>query len=400
MISLSNGFKSQYNHKEGSRIIIIRRYLLSVSAYLIFIILTFFTGCSSKVEIFSPYKGIDWDNVIQARAQLHTHTTASDGYFSPHYVVDRYHELGYDILAITDHWLVTYPWQEFSSFEVSSRTYRRQDEGDLVGLSHNDVFVYNNRNPEDLGMLAVKGAEPSHTGPRNHHMVSLFSDVSGEGMDFEETLAANEKAGGLSSFAHPARSRERDNNDVEDYIYFFDNYPHIFGIDIFTRATFREPGRWPYSKELLSGLLMHYGSPGSDNWRPVWMTSTDDLHRIEDIDQGYQVQLLDKLDQENVYKSLKEGAFFWVAKAPDEQAPVIGSVDFNGSRITVSGTGYDHVAWYFNNEKIHNGESFDFLKDGSDDVFYVYFMAYTSDFSIDRQQGALIGSQPFWIERQ
>ncbi len=364
---------------------------------LFIILLIVFSGCSERVEWVSPYKDIDWDKVIRARAQLHTHTTRSDGFLSPHAVVDRYHDLGYDILAITDHWLVTYPWQDFSDFEVSARTYRRQDEGELNGLRHEDVFVYQDRDPGVLGMLAVPGSEPSHTGERNHHMVSLFSNVSGSGMTFEETLTANERAGGLLSFAHPARSTERNNNTTRDYIYYFDNYAGIYGIDIFTRATFREPVRWPVGKKLVNEILMHYGPAGSEGWRPVWMTSTDDLHRVDDIDQAYQVQLVSDLTHEDVYNSLKDGAFFWVAKSPERRSPVIESIDFGRTKIRITGTGYDHVNWYFDNRIIHTGDSFDYFRDGSDEIFYVYFIAYTSDFSIEDGTGSLIGSQPFWV---
>ncbi len=394
---IPSGQKYQIQKSQG---IICSGSSLTAIALVVASSLTFMPGCSREVEWVSPYKGIDWDNVLQAKAQLHTHTTRSDGYFSPNYVVDRYHELGYDILAITDHWLVTYPWQEFSSFSPSSRTYVRRDEGELDALEHGDVFVYADRDPGALGMLAIRGSEPSHTGRRNHHMVSLFAGVSGEGMDFEQTLAANEEAGGLISFAHPARSTERNNNEPDDYIYYFDKYPHVYGIDIFTRATFREPDRWPISKNLISRLLMHYGSPDAPGWRPVWMTATDDLHRLEDIDQAYQVQLVDRLDHENVYNSLKNGAFFWVAKAPGKQAPVISSIDFSGSAITVNGTGYDHVSWYFDNKLVHTGEKFDFFENGSEEMFYVYFLAHTSDFSVERGQGALTGSQPFWIVKK
>lgn len=37
------------------------------------------------------------------RGNLHTHTTLSDGVLHPLRVVERYRELGYDFLAITDH---------------------------------------------------------------------------------------------------------------------------------------------------------------------------------------------------------------------------------------------------------------------------------------------------------
>ena len=359
-------------------------------------------GCnqSPKVEWVSPYKNVNWSAIIQAKAQLHVHTTRSDGWFSPQVVVDRYHELGYDILAITDHWLTTYPWQDFSSFEASARTIKRMEDGEFDRIPHKDAFVYENRDPAALGMLAVKGSEPSHSGPRRHHMVSLFSGVTGQGMEFEETLAAAGKSGGLLSFAHPARSTEKNNNTLEDYIYFFEKYPHIYGIDIFTRSTFREPERWPYSTEMVAGLLNHFGSPDTKDWRPVWFTATDDLHRIEDIDRTYQVQLVSSLDEENVYKSLKEGAYFWVAKALDEQGPLIESIEFKRNSIKIKGKGFDQVSWYSDNRLIHTGETFDLSKHGSDELFYVYFIARTSDFSIEDEKGAMIGSQPFWILRK
>ncbi len=387
---ISGKFITRGVHTAGNR--------LPVSKWLLYFILLILAGsCSPAVEWVSPYQDINWDNVIQARAQLHTHSTRSDGFLSPHAVVDRYHELGYDILAITDHWIMTYPWQEFSGFEVSARTYRRQEEGELDGLPHEDVFIYHNRDPQALEMLAIPGSEPSHTGSGKHHMVSLFSNVTGQGLTFRETLAANEEVGGLLSFAHPARSTERNNNTTEDYIHYFDNYPHIYGIDIFTRATFREPERWSIGKKLVNEILMHYGPAFSDGWRPVWMTCTDDLHRIDDIDHAYQVQLVSSLDIDNVYGSLKDGAFFWVAKHPEEIAPVIESIDFDREKITITGTGYDRVEWYFDNRIVHTGETFDFFRDGSDEIFYVYFIAYTSDFSVEEGRGALTGSQPFWI---
>ncbi len=111
-------------------------------------------GCntSRQIEWISPYKDIDWDNVIQAKAQFHAHTTVSDGWLAPHAVVETYKKIGYQILALTD------------------------------------------------------------------------------------------------------------------------------------------------------------------NWRPVWLTSTDDMHRPYEYHSGFQIQLLNKLDKENVYKSLKDGAFFWVVR--------------------------------------------------------------------------------------
>ncbi len=270
------------------------------------------SGCDRKTEIewVSPYNDLDWSNTIQAKGQFHTHTLISgEGrHFSPHEVVDLYHDLGYDILAITDRWNTTWPWQEFSS------------------------FGYENRDPETLGMLAIPESEPQFGGLRQHHLITLFTDANGDGMSFEETLAASGEDGGLVSFAHPGRINEYENNELEDYIYNLDKYPHIYGFEIFTSYTLsKDTERWPRSKKIYSDILKHYGSPADNGWRPVWLTSTYDFSRIPGIhsDIGFQIQLLDNLDYNNVYNSLKDGSFFWVAQGYGEQPPVIESIDIN-----------------------------------------------------------------------
>ena len=363
-----------------------------------FIIVVSGCGQTPKIEWISPYKEVDWDNVIPAKAQFHAHTTVSDGWLAPHAVVDIYHELGYQVLAITDHWITTFPWSEFSSFEPSPGTLRRVESGDMDNMPREIILDYQNRDPEALGMVAVRGSEPSHTGAGKHHIVSLFSGVTGHEMGFKETLTAIEEAGGLVSFAHPARDTEWNNNTVDDYINYFDQYRQLYGIDVFTSYTIsNQPERWSRAGQLIAEILMHYGSPADDNWRPVWMTSTDDMHRPHEYHSGFQIQLVENLDEENVYNSLRDGCFFWVAQPYGGQHPTIGSIDFGKTGITVNGNGYDQVSWYFNNEVIHTGETFDYFENGNDDLFYVYFVAYTSDFSVDEGTGSAIGSQPFWI---
>ncbi|MFP3895866.1 MAG: CehA/McbA family metallohydrolase [Anaerolineales bacterium] len=41
------------------------------------------------------------------KGNVHTHTTQSDGLFSPQQAIDWYRRRGYDFLAITDHWVLT-----------------------------------------------------------------------------------------------------------------------------------------------------------------------------------------------------------------------------------------------------------------------------------------------------
>ena len=41
------------------------------------------------------------------KGNLHSHSTASDGWLAPERVVQCYREMGYDFICMTDHWLVT-----------------------------------------------------------------------------------------------------------------------------------------------------------------------------------------------------------------------------------------------------------------------------------------------------
>ncbi|MDD2600037.1 MAG: hypothetical protein PHO37_12565 [Kiritimatiellae bacterium] len=140
------------------------------------------TGMGAPVRVLSldPYRSVDWDTVQQYKGNLHTHTTQSDGSLPPQQVIDEYHQRGYQVLALTDHDKVTYPWTELDSFNPA----------------------YENRNPAALGMLAISGNELS----RHHHVQSLFSDFTSVSTDLEVELEAQGQSAptALALLNHPA----------------------------------------------------------------------------------------------------------------------------------------------------------------------------------------------------
>jgi hypothetical protein len=105
---------------------------------------------------------VNWETVQRNKANLHTHTTQSDGQLAPQRVVDEYHQRDYRALALTDHNLVTYPWTAFDSLKPA----------------------YTNRDPAALGMLAIAGNELS----RHHHVQSLFTDFTSAGTELDSVL--------------------------------------------------------------------------------------------------------------------------------------------------------------------------------------------------------------------
>lgn len=145
--------------------------------------------------VLNPYSAVNWETTTDHKANFHTHTTRSDGRLSPQEVIDEYRSRGYTILSITDHNMATYPWTEFSSFEPSDFSRNR--------LEHY-VEVYEDRDPESIGMTAIPGNELSD----HHHTVSLFSDFETDSRDIRQSLKEmeNYSPDALAFLAHPFHS--------------------------------------------------------------------------------------------------------------------------------------------------------------------------------------------------
>jgi hypothetical protein len=70
----------------------------------------------------NPYQDVVWDGAgawNSYRSNLHTHTNESDGRAFPHEIMEYYATTAesaypYNILAITDHDRVTWPWSSLS----------------------------------------------------------------------------------------------------------------------------------------------------------------------------------------------------------------------------------------------------------------------------------------------
>ena len=66
----------------------------------------------------NPYATVDFANWGQYKADLHCHTTASDGDEDMNVMIEEHYSQGYDILALTDHGITSKGWTT-----VSSRNY-------------------------------------------------------------------------------------------------------------------------------------------------------------------------------------------------------------------------------------------------------------------------------------
>lgn len=293
----------------------------------------------------NPYESINFYMTGRALTNLHTHTVYSDGDGLPHEVVDSYHELGYDILAITDHDKVTYPWA-FS--EVNDN--------------------WKDRDPEALGMLDIIGNELTVT--RDEWFpdtVSLFTDYKYQQPEslkqtpkaFHNTLDELDAIDTSMMFiAHPGREWKTYGEYPEGEMYsmswwttLFETYPKesLIGIEVFNRND-----RYPDDRGLWDAILTDTMPE-----RPVWGLGNDDYHGDDSsrgIHMSYTTQLMDEpYSEEGLKNALANGHFFTsnTSNVMDD-APLINAinVDKENKTITIEGEGYDKIEWFHGAEDL------------------------------------------------
>ncbi|MFW5894829.1 MAG: PHP domain-containing protein [Bacillota bacterium] len=361
--------------------------------------LTVFTlsACEKETTVLTlnPYEDVDWEETDQALTNLHTHTENSDGEGTPHDVVDYYEDYGYDILALTDHDAVTYPW-----------TFSELNDGDNE---------WEDRDPDALDMLAIEGNEltVSRSGwfPDT---VSLFTDYEyqqPESLDMDPQAFHNtldelaEIEDSLAFVAHPGREwktyEEYDEGDmysVEWWADLFNTYEvdQLPGFEVFNRND-----QYPNDRGLWDAVLSQTMPE-----RPIWGLGNDDYHGDGDgyIHRSFTRQLIaGDFTEDALRNSLRKGHFFTSnIKDNEGDAPRISSitVDEEARTITIEGSGYDAIEWFHGTDEFYEptqvgeGETFEY---GTFDGNYVRARLIKDE---DEASEAKTLTQPFGFESE
>ncbi|MCX8083141.1 MAG: PHP domain-containing protein [bacterium] len=306
-----------------------------------FLIILFLTICNVvfSLEIKNPYQDINWKKDKQYRVNLHTHTKCSDGQLSLSEVVNRYREAGYTILAITDHNIITFPWEQFDK-------------------SGN----YENRNPREIDMLAVQGCEFSS----HHHLGSYFTDA-GPCVDIESSLNNIREKDGIAVLFHPGRYNYSD----EWYIDLYTRYPFIVGIEVHNQGN-----RCPMDQILWDRILTRLMPD-----RPVWGFGNDDAHLPEHIGLSWNVFILKNLTVDELDTAMRKGIFYFSykpEKTSDKMPPLIKSILIsrvlvqNGEiRIYVKSKDANAIEWISDGKVVATGEVVNLNKIKKDTGTYI-----------------------------
>ena len=203
------------------------------------------------------------------RANLHTHSTTSDGKFTPNEVAALYAKEGYDVLCMTDH----------------HRTNRIADI-------------------DPHGMLLLSGVElhPAGGRIRRSHLLcvnvpetfnTLVAAVREEGENrMQEVIDAVNAAGGLCYFAHPYWCGFR----AEEIA----TLHGLAGIEVYNTST-RYIGR-AYNMQIWDELC--------DMGLRFPALAVDDVHRPHDLFMGWSEICCEERTIECVADALKRGSFY------------------------------------------------------------------------------------------
>ena len=378
--------------------------LLVVSLLASFVLPLSASAATVSYEITSPYDDIDWDSIKQYQAMLHTHTLYSDGTVDVKDVVERYYELGYDILAVTDHGVVNKGWNRVP--EVLDLIGYNQYINDFEPMSQEryEEITIHGTGRDGRPMLDVpQGIEMNGLVVRKNHVNGFFcgygQGILGQEEDYETVIAGTHAAGGITFINHPGDfiAANKENGRAEDYNQlkiFIDplmKYDSCVGIEIFNlRDTTDRADR------ILWDTILQYTIPQG---KVVWGFANDDSHALDDIDVTRDIMLMPALSNEDLRTAMENGTFFACSRyaryemgeefvGEGEYAQIHEViVDDEKDIISVVASNYDTIEWIANGEIIATGETLS-LTEHSDEIgCYVRFQI--------KNEGGIVCSQPF-----
>lgn len=260
---------------------------------------------------------VDIWTLNQYKANTHTHTTRSDGDYSPQQQVYNYQERGYDILAISDHYL------GFETFEE-------------IGI-----------NDYHLTPIASNEAEAMFVAH-----INLYYAYLPVAFDFPDNILAEvQRQGGIAVVNHPGRYDDYVSDDLR--IEWYQNFSCLVALEIVNRHD-----RYETDRQHWDTLLTHF-MPN----RIIYGVASDDAHDDNDMGWSYTMFLAPDRTEESIEYAFRNGHYYPVTNALVENAegpePRITRVTQNNDgTISVEGTDFDKVTWISCGEIVGHGETF------------------------------------------
>lgn len=222
---------------------------------------------------------------LSLKANLHTHTTNSDGKIAPQEIIRLYSEQGYDVLAITDH---------------------RQ--------------IHDPSKYDHCGMVLIPSGElhPENPGHMRWHIVALncpldfkYATPENPNVPAQEVIDAINEAGGLAAVAHPYWC-----NFKSDVVKSVKNY---FAMEVYNsecRGIDRAYSVHTWDELLFDGVKTN-------------VIAVDDTHSPSSLFRGWTMICAKENTLGSIMDALRDGAFY------ASQGPEFHKFSLEGDTLTV-----------------------------------------------------------------
>jgi hypothetical protein len=367
-----------------------------------------FADAPPDYRITSPYAGVNWETDGVFKANLHAHTTFSDGNHSMAEVVEEYYRQGYDILATSDHGIVSVPWDQSprTVFPLDIQNWGKERP---VLSSERLAEITAGVNRGGRGMLRVPQSIEMNAAVVNKSHVNGFFGGWGQGWwglenDYRSAIDQTERSGGISHLNHPGdwiqssddAAIARDPKNVNFFAALFRDYPSLVGMEIYNRVdtvTRHDRILWD---ELLRRLV--------PEGRLLWGFANDDSHVMSDIGGTAEFFLMPSNTAQNLRKAMESGAFFASSRRDrvvlgdafvgDAQAafPMVSkiTVDEAADVITLTVTDTEKVEWIADGKVIATGAVLSLREHAEEITCYVRAQLIGP--------GGITATQPFALE--
>ena len=341
--------------------------------------------------IISPYATVDWEAWNQYKAAFHVHTRNSDGSASLPQMVERHYELGFNILAITDHRGLTAHWTLVPEVMDNNATNNDHPERGIPmcpdRMADMAAGVGRDGAPGMIGLCNTTEQGGSGGGMSAPFHINTFW--------VPETMCSTYRAravldrvmyhNGVARLNHPGRythGRHEDwdvpseaSNNLSNIIFMtnlFLEYPieNFVGMEIINSRDNESRS----DRVLWDNILMRTMPE-----RPVWGFSDDDSHSLGAIGLAYNIMLMPELTQDAVRDSKVTGAFYAVSSFARREGvnadidvspgnavliylrnrpnPRISNIEVYNGSITITGTLYEVIEWIADGEIIYTGNT-------------------------------------------
>jgi hypothetical protein len=370
---------------------------------------------SSNFIITNPYAHVNWSTFSQFKAGLHNHTNQSDGFHTVTEMANRHYSLGYHIMSINEHNVITsspdrtltgvgehsdnrgraqvpLPPERISRMEsgLASRT---------TGGGHGMIFVPYSNEPSNLSFDAIDAISGINSG---HHINTYWTStnrVHNEQISSLLTRMEAQSPDGIAIVNHAGRNTGALRDNVSDnearrisgrpaiyqpYAEMFMNHSNLIGLEIVNKLDPETRADRLLWDNILKTTMPH--------GRPVWGSATDDAHHQRDVGFAYNLMLMPELSLGEFRRSLESGAFFAFSRTSQDPnyrihpgrleewfwlgrelssanaeavhalpVPQISSitVNDNAGTISIAATGFDTIRWYADGAEIHRGPTLD-----------------------------------------